>query len=92
MAYKVQNIVILILLILLFFSVGYIVAEKLQEKKQKELAETFQQGIRAGYENAVLSMMQRASSCQSVSLYANNQTMELIDVGCLQLLNKSSFK
>jgi hypothetical protein len=37
-----------------------------------------------GYEFAIVSIMQRASTCQPVPLVYNNQTITLIAVECLQ--------
>jgi len=37
-----------------------------------------------GYQIAILTIMQRASTCQTVPLFYNNQTINLIAVECLQ--------
>ncbi len=41
-------------------------------------------GQNQGVQYAVLSIMQKASTCQTVPLVFGNQTMDIIDVKCLQ--------
>ena len=42
-------------------------------------------GYNVGYQNTILTIMQRAASCQPVPLTYGNQTINIIDIKCLQL-------
>ena len=53
-----------------------------QQQKQFEI---FQEGAQEGAKQTVIQMAQLASTCQEVTLrLENNQTMNLIKVGCPQ--------
>jgi len=77
-------IITIILAILLVSTIGYIIIDKYQEKKQKEQVDVFQQGAQYGYEQAIIQIMQQAVTCQQVPLTIRNQTINIIAVGCLQ--------
>ena len=81
---KKAAIITIILVVLLIFTVGYIIIDKYQEKKQEEQVGIFQQGAQYGYEQAILQVMQQAVTCQQVPLTIENQTINIIAVGCLQ--------
>lgn len=79
-----QRIIMLVLLILLVISIGYIVNDKYQTKKQEEQLTIFQQGAQYGYQQAVLQVAQQAATCQQVPLQIQNQTINMIAVECLK--------
>jgi len=79
-----QGKIILALLIALAVAVGFIVFDKYAEAKQKEQLDILQQGFQLGYQQAILQIMQQALTCQQVPLFAGNQTLSLVAVGCLQ--------
>ncbi|MBU0466042.1 MAG: hypothetical protein KJ718_04570 [Nanoarchaeota archaeon] len=79
-----QRILMTILFVLLILSIGYILIDKYNEKRQQEQLNAFQQGAQAGYEQAVIQIVQQALTCQSVPLYVENQTINVIAVECLQ--------
>jgi len=84
-----NEIVIFLLVILLIVAIGYIVFDKLQENKARREIEIYQQGAQYGYQSAVIQIMQQATSCQQVPLYAENMTINLIAVECLQTQSNS---
>ncbi|HLC57412.1 MAG TPA: hypothetical protein VJH95_02475 [Candidatus Nanoarchaeia archaeon] len=74
----------LILLILLAISLTYIAVDKYQESKQQQLLTAYQQGIQLGYEQAIIQLVQQASTCQPVPIYIQNQSISLVAVACLK--------
>jgi len=79
-----STIVIVILIVLLAIALGYIgYVEYAKINTQKQLS-VYQQGAQAGYEQAIIQVMQQASTCQQVPLHYNNNTVNLIAVECLQ--------
>ena len=72
--------IIIILVILLVIAVGFILVDKYQ---QKQLT-IFQQGMEAGYEQAIVNLIERAVTCQPVSLFVGNNSIDMIAVECLQ--------
>jgi len=75
---------IVVLVICLALTIGYISFDKYQEKKQQEQLSTFQQGVQYGYEQAIIQIVQQAVTCQQVLLKIQNQTINMIAVECLQ--------
>jgi hypothetical protein len=55
-----------------------------EDTKIAEQNSIYQQGMNQGYQLAVLQLLQQASTCQSVPVTANNVTLNLIAVECLQ--------
>lgn len=68
------------LIIVLSSSIGY---EKYAQTKIEKEQTIYRQGINDGVNAIVIQIMQQASTCQKVSLKANNQTMEVVSVSCL---------
>ena len=83
-----QKMLIWTLAILLVLAVGYIGVSAYQAAKQKQQISILQQGVQLGYEQAVLQLMQQAITCQQVPVTAQNQTLNLIAVECLQKAQK----
>ncbi len=77
---KKALIITIILVVLLVLTIGYIAIDKYQEKQ----TEIYQEGAQYGYEQAILQVMQQAVTCQQVPLTIENQTINIIAVGCLQ--------
>lgn len=78
------KITIAILIVCLVLAVGYIAFDKYQESRQREQFSIFQQAAQYGYEQAVIQLVQQASTCQQVPVNVENQTINLIAVECLQ--------
>jgi len=76
--------IILVLIILLVLTVGYIVFSKYSDWKQEKDLERFQQGSQQGYEQAIIQIVQQAATCQQVPLRVEDQTINIIAVDCLQ--------
>lgn len=79
-----QTIAIIALSILLIVVIGYIYIDKYQQNKQQEQLSIYQQGMQAGYEQAIVQIVQQAVTCQQVPVNVQNQTINLIAVECLQ--------
>lgn len=74
---------------LLIATVSYIGIDKYFQARQAEQLSLFQQGAQAGYQQAVLQLMQQAATCRQVPLFYNNQTINVIAVECLSQAQQS---
>ena len=74
----------IILVILLILALGYIGSGLYKDMKQKKELSVFQQGAQYGYEQAIMSVIQQAVTCQAVPLIVGNQTVNMIAVDCLK--------
>lgn len=45
---------------------------------------SFQNGYETGTQDVVLGIIQQSVQCQQVTVWGNNNTVQLIDVACLQ--------
>lgn len=72
-----QKIIIYILAILLVLALGYILIDKYN-------AYTLRKGAQIGYQQAVEQLIQQAVTCQPVSIYKENKSIDLISIQCLQ--------
>ncbi len=82
---KQKTIVVIgILVVLLFITIGYIALGEYSKYKQDKNLGIFQQGAQYGYEQAVIQVAQQVSTCQQVPLRIENQTINIVAVGCLQ--------
>ena len=87
-----QVIAIIILVILLVFAVGYISLDKYKTRQLQNQLRVYQQGLQAGYEQAIIQLFQQAMTCQQVPIWAPinvenqtvNKTLNLVAVECLQ--------
>ncbi len=79
-----QKAAIIFMGILLILALAYIGLDAYQESRQQEQLSIFQQGAQFGFEQAVTQIVQQASACQSVPLYVENTTINVIAVECLQ--------
>jgi len=78
------TIIILVLIILLLTAVVYIGYDKYNIYQIQKQITAYQQGAQAGYQQAIIQVMQQASTCQQVPLFANNETITVISISCLQ--------
>ena len=81
---KKTNIIIIVLVVLLVLSLAYIVYTKYTQVQLTKQFSVFQQGAQSGFEQAIIQIVQQASTCQQVPLRIGNQTVNVIAVGCLQ--------
>jgi len=84
MRFERQNLTIWILAVLLVLAVGYIGISSYNNAKQKQQLSILQSGVQLGYEQAVVQIMQQATTCQPVPVRAENITLNLIATECLQ--------
>ena len=77
---KNPKLIITVLLVLLMLASVYIVIFKYRERQ----IIVFQQGMNYGYEQAITKLMQRAQTCQQVTINLGNQTLDMIAVDCLK--------
>ena len=78
-----RGIIVGTLSVLLVIAVGYIIVDAYTEAKQQEQFDLIQQGVQLGYQQAILQIIEQASTCQQVPLFFNNQTINVIAVECL---------
>ena len=88
----VKNTVIFVLIVVLVIALGYISFEKWKDKKSEQEINIFKQGTQYGYEQAVLDMMQRATTCQPVRLFAEggNVSIDMIATECLDVAQQKN--
>lgn len=79
-----QSIAIIILVILVGISFGYIGIGEYYKIVYQDQVSVYTQGFNDGASQAILQIMNQATTCQPVPLYAGNFTMNLIAVECLQ--------
>lgn len=79
------SIVVTAMAVLLAVALSYIAYDAYAEIQLAEKISVYQQGLQAGYEQAVAQLFQQASSCQPVPVFFNNQTINMIAVECLQV-------
>ena len=82
---KKRDVAIIVLVILLVLTVGYIGYGFYSNWKQQKDFGQQQEWATQGYEFAVAQLYQGAAppNCQQVPVTYNNQTINVIDVGCL---------
>lgn len=80
--------VILILVVLLVLSLGYIGMLKYKDREMR----IYQEGVNLGYQGAIVDIINKAVTCQQVPLYAEggNISVNLVAVECLQNFGVSS--
>jgi Tfp pilus assembly protein PilO len=79
-----QKVIIIILAVLLVISAGYIVGTEYKQGQVQQQLVIYQKGMQAGYEQAVIQLVQQALTCQQVPIRVQNQTINIIAVECLQ--------
>lgn len=79
-----QGFLTVILVVLLLIAFGYILLDKYQQGVEQQQLTMFQQGAQYGYGQAILQVMQQASTCQSVPLFAGNATINIVAIECIQ--------
>ena len=73
----------IILAVLLIGSLVYIGVKGYKTAKENERNEIFLQGAQYGYQSAVAQVMQSGEDCKPVDVYIQNETMQFVDVSCL---------
>ena len=81
-----QTIAIVVLSMMLIMVVGYLGFTAYKEAKVTGDQRLIQQGLVTGYEQAVVQLLQQASTCQVVPVRYQNLTLNLVAVECLEAL------
>lgn len=82
-------IVIIVMAILLIGAIAYIVYGFYQQKQLQSQMVAYQNGLQAGYEQAVYQLIQQAVTCQQVPIRVGNQSLNIIAVDCLTPSNSA---
>ena len=81
-----QTITVIVLLVLLLAALGFIGYNYYANSKAAEQQAIFTQGAQYGYQQTILSILQQATTCQTVPLFygnsTQNQTINMIAVEC----------
>ena len=77
---SLERMLIGVLAILLVLAGGYIGYDQFQKRN---LA-LYQQGVQAGYQNAVVQLFEHASACEQVPVVVKDETINMIAVHCLE--------
>ena len=78
-----EKYLVIVLIILLILSLGYIVIDKVGEVMQQKRNTLMQSAMGLGYKSAVIKLINEAGSCNPVPVTAGNVTLHLIAMECL---------
>jgi len=81
---KNQISLIVILAVLLIIAVGYIVKTEVQERQMEEQLNVFQSGMQAGYQQAIVQLIQDSEDCQVVPVRIANISRSFVDTSCVR--------
>jgi hypothetical protein len=79
-----QKITIIILAVSLFLLSEYLLIEKLEDSKQEELVDMYQQGYDDGIADTIAVIFQQTENCKVSTITANNFSKNIFDASCLQ--------
>jgi len=79
-----QKTVIAVLLILLVVALAYIVFDKWQLARQREVINVYRQGYSQGLNDTVTTLYQQTEKCQITTINLGNLTKQVVDVACLK--------
>lgn len=79
---KNKNIVIIVLVVLLVIAALYIGYSWYANYQLQNQISVYQQGAQAGYEQAIIQVVQQAVTCVQVPLRVGNQTINIVAVDC----------
>lgn len=88
---KNQKVIMITLGVLLAIAIIFIVATQIRsyniqknlEQQQTQVA-VYKQGAQEGYQAAIRQLMEQAATCNTVPIYADNVSMNIVAVECLQ--------
>ena len=78
---------IVVMAVLLVAALGYVGIDVYSEAQDAKMGTVYQEGAAYGYELAVDEVFRLAGACQKVPLTMRNQTIEIVDISCLQTQN-----
>lgn len=79
-----QKIAIIALAVALFVIVQYFVIEKLLEENQKKMSEIYQNGYDQGLKDAVTTLYEQTTDCQTTTIFLGNLSRQIFDMACLE--------
>ena len=77
---NLQGKIMAVLLMALLVCVGYIAYGIYEEHDDR----VYEQGIRDGIDSIITQLAKQSADCQIVSLGIGNQTLQLVDISCIQ--------
>lgn len=80
---------IIILIVLLTISIGYIGVDKYKDLQEKKVYNAYQNGYTKGIQEAVISLYQQTNNCKSAMINIGNISRQVFDVACLQNVQQS---
>lgn len=81
---KKMIVLVAVLAVLLVGALAYVAVDIYSDARNNRELGIYREAATYGYETAVTEIMSLADSCQVVPLTYMNQTMELVNVACLQ--------
>ena len=78
-----QKYVIIILAIALFSALQYVVFDKLNELKQQDMLNVFQQGYEQGVADSLNLLHEQTQNCQVAEITIGNITKNILDFSCV---------
>ena len=78
-----QKITIIILAVALFSATQYIILEKWEEMKNKEIMIQYQVGYDKASQNIITALFKSTNDCKIATIHAENLTKQLVDVKCV---------
>jgi len=75
--------IIIALIVLLALTIGYIGVGKYGEWRDEKELGLLEEGAQYGYEQAVIQLVQKVSTCEQVPLRIGDQSLNVIAVDCL---------
>lgn len=85
---KTSVIIAIVLGVLLVVALGYIGYGIWQQARYSEQSEIYLAGQEAGYELAIIQIMQQAATCNTVPLTYNETTLTMFAAECLEQPNE----
>lgn len=76
--------IILILAIALGIAIGYILFDKYNELRGREIFGAYREGYNQGVTDTITSLIQQTQDCSSVNINLGNFTRKVIDINCLK--------
>ena len=81
--------IIILLVVLLIVSLGYITFDKYKTIQEKKLLTVYQNGYLKGIQESVVSIYKQTNNCQPAIIKIGNVTRQVFDTACLQNLQQS---
>ena len=87
---KTLIIVLSVLLVIALAFAAVVMARNYNLSKAQREQAIYDEGGKAGYQTAILQIMQQLATCKQVPLLANNVTINAVAIECLQNKHKKN--